>query len=675
MTEPEVKVLMLKGEKGNGLSDDDMNNVKSLIASNSKALNSRIDNLIAPSGAESSAEVVDARTGYDGTKYDTLGTAIRTQVDNLENDIDNYNKYNYDNYEYSENRLYIDGLEKDKYIDRNGSDIKDYSGWALSDYLPVEKNEIYVWTFGIPAKDNVHNVYCALFDANRKYIGSGNQEDDTLENKALIKTDSNTAYVRISQDSKYFTNNAMLVRKALYDQGIKEFIPFKRYLKNSPTKEIEEKVNSFDTNYNKHNYYKYEYSENRLYIDGLEKGKYIERNGNIKDYSGWDLSDYLPVEKNEVYVWTFGVPAKDTAVNVFCGLFDVNKKYIGSGNQEDDTLENKALIKTDSNTAYVRISQDSKYFTNNAMLVRKALYDQGIEEFIPFKRYLKKSPTKEIEEKVNSFATNYQPNYDNVVRSIQRIGDGMEHPIHSLDAFKDAYRKGFRILLCDLIFTSDNVPVCYHDSYLNQTYKNVYDSNGALVSTENPVYLSQNTYATLSKYNYGAMGYPLLKFTDMLKLVKQLGVELYVEVKGMTEQQAKIACSLVRQFGLSDKTSWTGDTLEQMNWVIANLDTARVALMPSNVTDDVIAKLNSLKTGKNKVFIFGWDTTILTDEIVNKLMQNDIAFEQGTPNTEEDIENYFARGDQYYYCTGIETNAVIAGKVLLESSLSNTDIR
>ena len=160
-----------------------------------------------------------------------------------------------------------------------------------------------------------------------------------------------------------------------------------------------------------------------------------------------------------------------------------------------------------------------------------------------------------------------------------------------------------------------------------------------------------------------------------LKLVKQLGVELYVEVKGMTEQQAKIACSLVRQFGLSDKTSWTGDTSEQMNCVIANLDTARVALMPGNVTDDVIKKLNSLKTGKNKVFIFGWDTTVLTDEIISKLMQNDIAFEQGTPNTEQDIENYFARGNQYYYCTGIETNTVIAGKVLLESSLSNTDIR
>ena len=58
------------------------------------ALGKRIDNLILSSGTESSAEVVDARTGYDGTAYDTLGTAIRSQVDNLKSDLDRVlNKY------------------------------------------------------------------------------------------------------------------------------------------------------------------------------------------------------------------------------------------------------------------------------------------------------------------------------------------------------------------------------------------------------------------------------------------------------------------------------------------------------------------------------------------------------------------------------------------------------
>ena len=50
------------------------------------ALGKRIDNLILSSGTESSAEVVDARNGYDGTTYDTLGTAIRTQVSELKSE-------------------------------------------------------------------------------------------------------------------------------------------------------------------------------------------------------------------------------------------------------------------------------------------------------------------------------------------------------------------------------------------------------------------------------------------------------------------------------------------------------------------------------------------------------------------------------------------------------------
>ena len=48
------------------------------------ALGKRIDNLILSSG-----EVVDARTGYDGTAYPTLGTAIRSQVSDLKGEFGN----------------------------------------------------------------------------------------------------------------------------------------------------------------------------------------------------------------------------------------------------------------------------------------------------------------------------------------------------------------------------------------------------------------------------------------------------------------------------------------------------------------------------------------------------------------------------------------------------------
>ena len=49
------------------------------------ALGTRIDEIIAPSGgAPSAAEVTDARIGYNNTVYPSLGDAIRSQVENIE---------------------------------------------------------------------------------------------------------------------------------------------------------------------------------------------------------------------------------------------------------------------------------------------------------------------------------------------------------------------------------------------------------------------------------------------------------------------------------------------------------------------------------------------------------------------------------------------------------------
>ena len=51
-------------------------------------LTKRIDELISPSGeAPSAAEVTDAREGADGVVYDTLGTANRTQFNNMKTDL------------------------------------------------------------------------------------------------------------------------------------------------------------------------------------------------------------------------------------------------------------------------------------------------------------------------------------------------------------------------------------------------------------------------------------------------------------------------------------------------------------------------------------------------------------------------------------------------------------
>jgi len=72
--EKDERIAAVTNEKDERVNAD--NSLSSRISQN----DARINNLIVSSGSDSSAEVIDARTGYDSTVYDTLGNAIRTQI-------------------------------------------------------------------------------------------------------------------------------------------------------------------------------------------------------------------------------------------------------------------------------------------------------------------------------------------------------------------------------------------------------------------------------------------------------------------------------------------------------------------------------------------------------------------------------------------------------------------
>lgn len=287
-----------------------------------------------------------------------------------------------------------------------------------------------------------------------------------------------------------------------------------------------------------------------------------------------------------------------------------------------------------------------------------------------------------VKEESNNVTINNLPpphtHYDSVMRSIQRLGLGS--PRQSIISYKRAYDEGFRILLCDLLFTKDNIPVCFHDSYIgeNQTYVRYKDGSEVQMYPEigSRDSIHNLTYDELNeKYDFGIYGgyeykdTKLLKFEDILKFVRDFDVELYVEVKEMNKQQAYQICRQVKKIGIESKVSWAGN--ENMKYIVDNNPLARVSTMPYQITDDDIVFLLSLKTGRNKVFFFGWNETILDESIVKKLYDNEIQFEMGTIDDEIEILNYLKQGVAYQYCTGIESNTIIAGKVIYENSQNN----
>lgn len=124
------------------------------------ALGKRIDNLILSSGTESSAEVVDARTGYDGTKYDTLGTAIRKQVSELKGDINNaVNEFSETIIkDYSGNLFNKNTFISGKEVSNSGDFIDNDQGYGISEYIPVKRGTVYFKKNGALSTASVYTM-------------------------------------------------------------------------------------------------------------------------------------------------------------------------------------------------------------------------------------------------------------------------------------------------------------------------------------------------------------------------------------------------------------------------------------------------------------------------------------------------------------------------------------
>ena len=342
------------------------------------------------------------------------------------------------------------------------------------------------------------------------------------------------------------------------------------------------------------------------------------------------------------------------------------------GNNKDENVyvvPNNNFLYLNLSSHTIVVSTDSNM--GNAVLLldnSHGRYSKG--ELVNF---IQNNRLTTIEEKSNSSV-----DYDKVVRSVNRMGYGS--PVESLVGLKRAYNLGWRIMRYNLEFTSDNIPVAFHDSYLNQNYKHVRMADGSEIPDptveSNRVYISETAYNVLrNNYDIGISsgeqyrGMKIPSWEEVLELGKYLGIEIYIEIKQMTEMQAPIIVNLVKMFGMWKRVTWIGYPQNTLKYIADITKNARLATMSSSVDDDAINAIAALSTAENghKCGYFGWDTTVLTEQAVNKMIEKNIFYEIGTINTEQGIKNYFNKGNAYKYCTGVESDSLIAGKVLLES--------
>ena len=238
------------------------------------------------------------------------------------------------------------------------------------------------------------------------------------------------------------------------------------------------------------------------------------------------------------------------------------------------------------------------------------------------------------------------------MRSICRFGEAYGLP-ETAESIANAWEAGFNIVRVNLLFTSDGVPVLWHDPYLNQYYHNVYDSNGELVvyTPETGIAIWGNTLATLNQYRYGsstaAPGIPLLE--SALSMCRKLGMELYLEGKQrFTAAQIQTLYSLIGKYGMTDRTSIASGTIDNAVLIAENAPNLRIGLQAESLTQDVQTVYGQLHELGCRLFWWGWNSYTLTEEAVDFITEYHIEYECGDFQSYTAINTYLSSEYAYF---------------------------
>lgn len=409
---------------------------------------------------------------------------------------------------------------------------------------------------------------------------------------------------------------------------------------------------------------RYYYSTNIVY------DKYLEL-GEEKAYEGWAISDYIDVSGIAVpFAW---LPIGSTTMypqelnNVYGSWYDESKNRLKSFSGRLHLQHKPERAK------YLRISQATKYIADADEKLMICDYTELPTEYIPFAYKFDVPLENEYKNRLIFDDLYSLAKYNKNIKSISRLGyrgeNSSSYPEQSIESYKQAVLMGFDTLICDLRFTKDKVPVCLHDETINRIARN---SDGSEINTS--INILDLTMDDVNAYDFGIYISDVYKNTKILTLkemcmfAKKTDCELYIEIKDSSQlDNIALAVNIIRATGMSKRTSWFSSYSQRsaIEAVKAAYPPASIGLMPDIISDTILQYLISLKTDINKCGWFAWDTSVLSDDVLKKLIENDLFFEVGTLNDKNQILDYLK--DNYMYCTGISSDLYPAGKIIRES--------
>ena len=267
---------------------------------NIETTNSRIDNLIIHSGdgSNNNAEIIDGRTGIDGTSYTLIGNNIRETSNNIYSFINN--AFDFKN-ETLTNLLNVNNMTDSKMINANGEEVVQNGCSFTNDYLFLKTGESIIINFA---------TYFTIvrYTTSKTFVANIVVNNEDLP---YIYTADSDMYLRfnIYNDKK---DSAMIVKGKILPSkyvGYGERIPY-------PT-------DTTFSNYKKaFNIINENYITNLLNKDNMTDNKLINADGNEVDQTGCSFTnDYLLIRKGESIILNF-------ATYFTIAKYDLNKKFI-----------------------------------------------------------------------------------------------------------------------------------------------------------------------------------------------------------------------------------------------------------------------------------------------------------------------------------------------------------
>ena len=150
------------------------------------------------------------------------------------------------------------------------------------------------------------------------------------------------------------------------------------------------------------------------------------------------------------------------------------------------------------------------------------------------------------------------------------------YPSSGLQSFRKAFLQGFRGALIHLQFTSDGVPVVFHNLNINSKATNI---DGTAIGTT--VSVQNSTIADLDNYDFGyKYGYPgtkISRLTDVLEFIKMSNFRLFVEpTTTLTDSEENDFIDILTEYGLLKNCGYYAEHMTQANRYHSKVPTAPI---------------------------------------------------------------------------------------------------